>query len=897
MRLVKPNWVTHDGSPIFSVDIHPDGYRFATGGQGGDSGRVVIWNMEPVLNEKAESDPDIPKMLCQLDHHLACVNCVRWNSQGQLASGGDDKIIMIWKFERRGGPKSIFQPNNNVETWRCIAPLRAHSGDILDLAWSPNSQWLASASVDNTIIVWNVELKTILTVLRGHTGLVKGVTWDPIGKYLASQSDDKTLRVWRTDEWSEEAVITDPFEECGGTTHVLRLSWSPDGQYLVSAHAMNGGGPTAQIVERGAWKTDKDYVGHRKAVTCVRFNGRILQKLSKAEKKPVQYCCVAIGSRDRSVSVWSTSLKRPVVVINELFVASVVDLSWSPCGMQLCACSKDGTVVFIEFSEEELGQPVDASMVTQIKQKLYGQIHDSMFRIIEVPEFLKQTEASPQKEATAQASPPKSTAQPEPMEMGPPAQPSQNNMAKPTSVNTSSVQGSVHKQIETKTTDGKRRITPMFLATPSGPTDSEPGKPGPVASTSFSNTTSKKSSIVVEKRDDVVQPNVGPNATAGSNKSSETTSAPPITSKLIDDIVPPEIKDSSEPKKPKVAMERSGSEILIPPLKPVSNFNMIAGHFAVTIKLDKTLYRMEVFDIDRKLLWDQYLGYSATGLATTTTLIAVSLEDGTMHIFNTAKGIRLSPPFVPKSPIAKMHAAGSRVMIISSYGDVQVWEVTMNLCKQVFSTSAAHLIVSGSGLLHSSLLNGLPCLIFKNARAYVFQPEMGSWLLIGDSQDPILRFAMLNAPSHLTGLSPMGPLARIQEALNRHYGISVPMISQPQGPMSMVAYMEQMTMASKVLGSSTEYNYWILASINLLSSHERFERRLRNILDDLLGPVHDSAHLSKSWDPVILGLKKHELLEDALKIVAKELRWQRLYVEYNDQLKMLKDLYNKNSSE
>jgi hypothetical protein len=57
--------------------------------------------------------------------------------------------------------------------------------------------------------------------------------------------------------------------QCGGTTHVLRMGWSPDGQYLVSAHAMNGGGPTAQIIEREGWVTDKDFVGHRKAITCV----------------------------------------------------------------------------------------------------------------------------------------------------------------------------------------------------------------------------------------------------------------------------------------------------------------------------------------------------------------------------------------------------------------------------------------------------------------------------------------------------------------------------------------------------------------------------------------------------------------------------------------------------
>lgn len=34
MKFFKPAWVSHDGNPIFSVDIHPDGFRFATGGQG-----------------------------------------------------------------------------------------------------------------------------------------------------------------------------------------------------------------------------------------------------------------------------------------------------------------------------------------------------------------------------------------------------------------------------------------------------------------------------------------------------------------------------------------------------------------------------------------------------------------------------------------------------------------------------------------------------------------------------------------------------------------------------------------------------------------------------------------------------------------------------------------------
>ena len=66
---------------------------------------------------------------------------------------------------------------------------------MLDLAWSPGDRWLATCSVDNTVVVWDVTgVPASLAVLRGHSGHVKGVTWDPVGKYLATQSADKSLR-------------------------------------------------------------------------------------------------------------------------------------------------------------------------------------------------------------------------------------------------------------------------------------------------------------------------------------------------------------------------------------------------------------------------------------------------------------------------------------------------------------------------------------------------------------------------------------------------------------------------------------------------------------------------------------------------------------------------------
>ena len=126
------------------------------------------------------------------------------------------------------------------------------------------------------------------------------------------------------------------------------------GQYLVSAHAMNGGGPTAQILERDGWKFEKDFVGHRKAVTCVRFNDNIFEKDSEGKKN--QFVCLAIGSRDRSMSVWLTSLKRPLFVIHDVFESSILDLAWSRDGLVLLACSMDGSVAAVVLNEKELGK-------------------------------------------------------------------------------------------------------------------------------------------------------------------------------------------------------------------------------------------------------------------------------------------------------------------------------------------------------------------------------------------------------------------------------------------------------------------------------------------------------------------------------------------------------------
>lgn len=143
-----------------------------------------------------EQDEQCQRLLATLTDHYGPVNVARFSKSGRLlATGSDDKLTCLYEL-RAGTGQSIFGSDDgpNVENWKHIVMLRGHSNNVTDLAWSKDDTYLASCSLDNTIIIWNPKNGQQITTLEGHESYVKGVAWDPIGKYLASQSDDRTVR-------------------------------------------------------------------------------------------------------------------------------------------------------------------------------------------------------------------------------------------------------------------------------------------------------------------------------------------------------------------------------------------------------------------------------------------------------------------------------------------------------------------------------------------------------------------------------------------------------------------------------------------------------------------------------------------------------------------------------
>uniref|UniRef100_A0A8C4UQ76 Protein HIRA n=1 Tax=Falco tinnunculus TaxID=100819 RepID=A0A8C4UQ76_FALTI len=1022
MKLLKPTWVNHNGKPIFSVDIHPDGTKFATGGQGQDSGKVVIWNMAPVLKEEDEKNENIPKMLCQMDNHLACVNCVRWSNNGvYLASGGDDKLIMVWKRAAYIGPSTVFGSSSkltNVEQWRCVSILRSHSGDVMDVAWSPHDAWLASCSVDNTVVIWNaVKFPEILATLKGHSGLVKGLTWDPVGKYIASQADDRSLKVWRTMDWQLETSITKPFDECGGTTHVLRLSWSPDGHYLVSAHAMNNSGPTAQIIERDGWKTNMDFVGHRKAVTVVKFNPKIFKKKQKngsSTKSSCPYCCCAVGSKDRSLSVWLTCLKRPLVVIHELFDKSIMDISWTLNGLGILVCSMDGSVAFLDFSQDELGDPLSEEEKSNIHQSTYGKSLAIMTEaqlsttIIENPEMLKyqqrqQQQQVEQKNVSIREASGTAAAAPKVASMvnGESLEDIRKNLLK--------------KQVETRTADGRRRITPLCIAQlDTGDFSTAFFNSIPISGSLSGSMMSSQSNQQLMSLDsnaanslNTSKPSVEPTAASikptddaankdGVNATSAST-APPASSSsvlttpskiepmkafdsrfterskatsgtavvtntnqtvvdrlkdqnLIKDNKPKDILESSSDSEekipaakplsaPKRKLELEGETVekkkkgrprkdsrLVPVTLTVQSPATLASDkdaacisapalalklptpipqksFTLQISSDPSMYlevENEMTTVGGSKLsrlkcnregkeWETVLTSRILTAAGSCEIVSVACEKRTLSVFS-ACGRRLLPPIILNTPISTLHCTGSYIMALTTAATLSVWDVHKQTA--IVRDESLQTIFSGSDATVSQILltqHGIPVMSMSDGKAYCFNPSLSTWNLVSDKQDSLAQCAdFRNSLPSQEAMLCSGPLAVIQGRTSNSGRQAARLFSMPHlvQQETTLAYLENQIAAALMLQSSHEYRHWLLIYARYLVN-EGFEYRLRELCKDLLGPVHYSA--GSQWESTVMGLRKRELLKELLPVIGQNLRFQRLFTEYQEQLDILRD--------
>jgi WD40 repeat protein len=84
-----------------------------------------------------------------------------------------------------------------LSTTREVQALRRHSGPVLALAFSPDSQRLASAGSDGRIELWDIRTLQDVLSLKAHQGWISALAFSPDGQMLASFGrNDRTIKVW-----------------------------------------------------------------------------------------------------------------------------------------------------------------------------------------------------------------------------------------------------------------------------------------------------------------------------------------------------------------------------------------------------------------------------------------------------------------------------------------------------------------------------------------------------------------------------------------------------------------------------------------------------------------------------------------------------------------------------
>ena len=263
-----------------------------------------------------------------------------------------------------------------MENWKISRRLIGHDNDVQDLGWSYDSSILVTVGLDSKVVVWSGYTFEKLKTLVSHQSHVKGLTFDPANKYFATASDDRTIKIWRftppgpnsgphdqMNNFQLEKTISAPFASSPLTTYFRRCSWSPDGNHIAAANAVNGPVSSVAIINRGAWDGDINLIGHEQPVEVCAFSPRLFTKLdpnkrpSDPKTSPV-HTVIACAGQDKTLSVWITTNPRPKLITQDLTVKSISDLAWTPDGKTLIVTSLDGSVIAMVFETDEIGHEV-----------------------------------------------------------------------------------------------------------------------------------------------------------------------------------------------------------------------------------------------------------------------------------------------------------------------------------------------------------------------------------------------------------------------------------------------------------------------------------------------------------------------------------------------------------
>lgn len=235
--------------------------------------------------------------------HTEYIYRTAWSPDGQfLASVSDDNTIRIW----------------NIETGECRTSIQEQYKDARAIVWSPDGQMIATA-FGSSIQLRNGVDGYIVKVFEGHTKWINCLSFSPDGKLLLSTSGDGSIRIWE--------VLTDSKKVISESHNTVTssIAWSQEGdKVLICCGSDNDARENLLLWDTSTWNHFKLLSSEEPGVEIALFE---------------QILAVVFGE---SIEIWNIHKVQKIVVL-EGHTAQIIGVSFSGDGRLLASKSFDGT--------------------------------------------------------------------------------------------------------------------------------------------------------------------------------------------------------------------------------------------------------------------------------------------------------------------------------------------------------------------------------------------------------------------------------------------------------------------------------------------------------------------------------------------------------------------------
>jgi len=287
------------------------------------------------------------------------------------------------------------------------------------------------------------------------------------------------------------------------------------------------------------------------------------------------------------------------------------------------------------------------------------------------------------------------------------------------------------------------------------------------------------------------------------------------------------------------------------------------------------------------LRWETSLPSPITAVAVSRCLVCAACQNRSIHIFSHC-GRRLIPAMIMDYPVSMLQCQESFMMVITASGHLSVWNLQKK-CVLINKESLATIFDEADlDITQASLKsNGCPVVSLSNNSVYTFDTALGCWSSLASDEDNLRLSADIS--SCMEGIIPRGVLHSIQSPLKRISTWTKGLrLNSTKQQTNTISHLENQLLASLSLESASEYHFWLMTLTRYVVQCGD-ELRLRDLCKEFLGPVHQMSSDKKasSWESMVLTFQKRDLLKDMLPIIASNLRFQRIYTEFQEQLELV----------